>query len=45
MYIYINLHAIMLQSYKKNRYERAFFTYSLHFTQKKANFAALFHLL
>ena len=42
MYIYINLHAIMLQSYKKKQYKRPFFTYSLHFRQKKANFAALF---
>ena len=42
MCIFLVLIEIMLQSYKKNRYERAFFTYSLHFTQKKANFAALF---
>ena len=45
MCIFLIFIEIMLQSYKKNRYERAFFTYSLHFTQKKANFAALFHLL
>ena len=35
MYIYINLHAIMLQSYKKKRYKRPFFTYSLHLDKKK----------
>ena len=42
MGIYLILYAIMLQSYKKIRYKRPFFTYSLHFRQKKANFAALF---